>query len=618
MATKRSATRFRRGITVWTSAALALAAFGVITSAGWASTPQTPWPGGAWEPSPVAYGVSEVANVPVTMNDGVQLDATIDSPADLATGRPAPGSFPVLLQFTPYSGSPNAYSFVQHGYIDVNVRIPGTGTSGGVLDPFSGPVSRKYGVELVKWAAQLPGSDGKVGMYGCSYPGVQALDVAAAVGPSSPLKAVVAACASTGNDFVNEIFLRGGMPTLTAGAFAAVGALYGDNQQTDAELTADKNNMFSGGDLAYERAFWEARGSMGDAASIVHNRIPTLLWSDWSDVVVGGALADYAVFQNAASGAHPVLGPMSPHEYVTGKYQVVVGAGTHGQGLDPTIMLEWFDTFLKGEDTRIDRTTTPLHLYEEGSDRWVNASSYPIVARYKPLYLSSHGTLDSRRSLATDASQTLVWGEQPDQAGGAVTYQSPPVAGGATIAGPIAATIYATSSNTNMELIASLYDVAPDGTATKITDGPILASQRELDPANSWYDENGLAVRPYLAQVGDSYLTPNRTYRLDIEITPTEWSIAPGDSLRLTFTTQEPTSQCGGEVFTIEPCFNTTPQLATLPGGTYSIQAGPRYPSAINLPLLPYMYFPTALSAVTPTSGGASEPIYWGPERHWG
>jgi uncharacterized protein len=214
----------------------------------------------------------------------------------------------------------------------------------------------------VQWAAQLPGSDGKVGMYGCSYPGVQALDVAAAVGPASPLKAVVAACASTGNDFVNEIFLRGGMPTLTAGAFAAVGALYGTNPQTDAELTTDKNNMFSGGDLAYERAFWEARGSMRDAASIVRNRIPTLLWSDWSDVVIGGALADYAVFQNAASGTHPVLGPMGAHEYVTGKYQVLVGAGTHGQGLDPTIMLEWFDTFLKGEDTQIDRTRTPLHL----------------------------------------------------------------------------------------------------------------------------------------------------------------------------------------------------------------------------------------------------------------
>ena len=499
----------------------------------------------------------------------------------------------------------------------MNVRIPGTGTSGGVLDPFSGPVSRKYGVALVKWAAQLPGSDGQVGMYGCSYPGVQALDVAAAVGPKSPLKAVVAACASTGNDFVNEIFLRGGMPTLTAGAFAAVGALYGDNQQTDAELTTDRNNMFSGGDLAYERAFWRARGSMGDAASIVHNRIPTLLWSDWSDVVIGGALADYAVFQNAASGTHPVLGPMRPHGDVTGRYQVVVGAGTHGQGLDPTIMLEWFDTFLKGEDTHIDRTITPLHLYEEGSDRWVNASSYPIVARYKPLYLSSGGSLDSRLSPAAGGSQTLVWGEQPDQTGGTVTYQSAPVAAGATIAGPIAATMYATSSNTNMELIASLYDVAPDGTATKITDGPILASQRQLDPANSWYDQDGLAVRPYLAQVGDSYLTPKKAYRLDVEMTPIEWSIAPGDALQLTVTTQEPTSQCGGEVFTIEPCFNTTPQLETLPGGTYSILAGSRYPSAINLPLLPYMYFATAPSTVTPTSGGATEPIYWGPERDW-
>ena len=109
MPTNRAVKRLPR-VTIWTAVALALAGSEVITSVASASTPPTPWPGGTWEPSPAAYGVSEVANVPVTMSDGVQLDATIDSPADSATGQPAPGDFPVLLQFTPYSGSPNTYN----------------------------------------------------------------------------------------------------------------------------------------------------------------------------------------------------------------------------------------------------------------------------------------------------------------------------------------------------------------------------------------------------------------------------------------------------------------------------------------------------------------------------
>ncbi|MFI0468308.1 CocE/NonD family hydrolase C-terminal non-catalytic domain-containing protein [Saccharopolyspora sp. 5N102] len=56
---------------------------------------------------------------------------------------------------------------------------------------------------------------------------------------------------------------------------------------------------------------------------------------------------------------------------------------------------------------------------------------------------------------------------------------------GATLAGPMSATIYARSSNTDLELIAHLYDVAPDGTATRIMEGAVLGSQRELDPRKS-------------------------------------------------------------------------------------------------------------------------------------
>ncbi len=84
--------------------------------------------------------------------------------------------------------------FVQRGYIYVASAVRGTGTSGGQVSWF-GQRQGKDGAELVNWAARsLSGSDGKVGLDGCSYLGVNQWFTAAAVGPDSPLKAITPFC----------------------------------------------------------------------------------------------------------------------------------------------------------------------------------------------------------------------------------------------------------------------------------------------------------------------------------------------------------------------------------------------------------------------------------------
>jgi hypothetical protein len=59
----------------------------------------------------------------------------------------------------------------------------------------------------------------------------------------------------------------------------------------------------------------------------------------------------------------------------------------------------------------------------------------------------------------------------------------------------------------------------------------------------------------------------------------------------------------------------TTPQKATVPGGTYTILSGTRFPSAVNLPLVSARCFATAASGATPTSSGAIEPLDWRGRR---
>ena len=194
---------------------------------------------------------------------------------------------------------------------------------------------------------------------------------------------------------------------------------------------------------------------------------------------------------------------------------------------------------------------------------------------------------------------------------GLVSFSTPPVVKGATLAGPISATIFASSSNTNLELIAKLYDVAPDGTAALISKGALLGSLRALDLEKSWTDTNGTIIWPWQTWDKDVYLTPEQVYRFEISLAARQWGVRPNHRLRFELTTQNPTDICptsgpppvnGGDV-----CGMTAPQRATLPGGTYKIKIGPHWPSALNLPQLPLVAFPSAAASVPPTA--------WSEER---
>jgi predicted acyl esterase len=175
----------------------------------------------------------------------------------------------------------------------------------------------------------------------------------------------------------------------------------------------------------------------------------------------------------------------------------------------------------------------------------------------------------------------------------------------------MSATVFVSSSNTNLELIATLYDVAPDGNGARITHGVVLGSQRELDAGKSWTDTTGVLARPWATQTHDSYLTPGEVYRVDIPLFPRQWGLQSGHQLRVELTTQTAPELAQAFVGT-DPCHLTKPQGETLPGGTYTIVRGAETPAAVHLPQLPPKVFPTAASGVTPTSGGISEPLDWG------
>lgn len=553
----------------------------------------TPYPGQKWQPGEARYGAL-TEDVTITLKDGTRLAGQLARPADKATGARAEGNFPVIVEFTPYLGLaqpvvPNDY-LTAHGYIYAVVRPRGTGGSTGEVQQFTSQDGRD-GAEVVDWAAGLDGSDGRVGMLGCSYPGATGLATAAEVGPGSPLKAVVAAC--IGLDMQHrQVWTTNGLPNAALSSYApAAGVMMGES--ATGYFTAFSKGVLAGGPEAYD-GYWSDRLPLSRAAKIVANDVPTLLWTGWSDINEIGGVHAYLAMQNAAAGRDvwaPVTGGKGDP-----RFQIVVGDWAHGQGLDSSLYLEWFETWLKGVDTGLQTTAAPMHVFEKGSGRWLNLIGYPLTDA--SVWHLGDGAL---AQAGTSGEVRLAWGD-PETADGKLTFTSPPFADGATLAGPLSVGVRAASSNTNLELIANLYDVSAEGAETRIAMGAILGSQSRLDEARSWRDSNGILTWPWPQLLRDEYLAPGEARDFHIFLGNRQWGIAPGHSLRLTLTTQSPASVCPaeGEVPMLsEPCRLTAPQQQTLPGGIYTIDLGN---SALNLPLLPYRAFPEIAAGPAPAA----------------
>ena len=143
-------------------------------------------------------------DVPITMDDGLVLRADLFRPVK-------EGKFPVILSYGPYAknlafqdgypsawqrmaekhpdvtaGSSNLYQswevvdpekWVPHDYACVRVDSRGTGCSPGFIDHFS-PRETKDFYDCIEWAGEQTWSNGKVGLNGISYYGINQWHVA--------------------------------------------------------------------------------------------------------------------------------------------------------------------------------------------------------------------------------------------------------------------------------------------------------------------------------------------------------------------------------------------------------------------------------------------------------
>jgi putative CocE/NonD family hydrolase len=613
--------------------------------------------GSSWSPEPAHYGTISRNDVPVRMADGTVLRVNVIRPKDPRTGKAAAGRFPVLLTQTPYGkgrgsdsapgsaakpggASPTGGSddyLVERGYIEVVADVRGTGDSEGSWGLFD-PVQTRDAIRLVRWAARVPHSDGKVGTYGPSYLGINQMLLAGRIGRHSPLKAIFPMVSATdiyrdtafmggmldaefdvaylgltgGLNMINPLLDEGENPSDTS-TLADLATVEADHANGLARYHAGQTaNILAGGNQAYDGAYWKARQPGRLLAHIVANRIPAYLVGGEFDIFQRGEPMNFAGLQNAWDG-RSTTAPMRPGQRVTGRYQLVDGPWEHlnGSSVDvDRLELEWFDTWLKGEKTGMARTRTPLHYYDLGRKHFVETTTYPFTGAKPTRFYLGDGTLTaSKPATGTD---TEYWTGAGNPCGRPVDQwimggisvparaiglsQAPCVDNDATagtpptvlrytsaafpqprrIAGPLSATVYASATTTDTQLVAEIELVRPDGTSYPLTEGALLGSLRAVNRSRSWRTARGAYLMPYHPYTRGSAkpVVPGRVTRYDIEIFPTFATIPRGSRLRVTLSTSD-----------APHLLPNVPELSRLAGGVYTIHRGGTSASSIEVPL---------------------------------
>ncbi len=286
------------------------------------------------------------------MRDGVRLHATLYRPD-------AGGPWPALLEALPYRKDDltaryrHEYErFAGHGYAVLRVDVRGTGTSeGSALDEYP-PIEQEDLNEVIDWLASRAWSNGNVGMFGTSYSGFNAVQVA--MTRPEALKAIVTIFATDDRYTYDDVHYFGGAlkaldlcdyPVMMAAmnALPPVPSLFGEGWRAEWERRVRENEPWLLRWLEEQNygEYWKHGSLREDYASI---RAATMIVSGWADGYWKDALNVLARLE-------------CPKRLIQGPW---AHASTETSLPGPNIdlvpeMVRWWDRWLKQEDNGVDR-----------------------------------------------------------------------------------------------------------------------------------------------------------------------------------------------------------------------------------------------------------------------
>lgn len=492
-------------------------------------------------------------DVGLEMDDGLVLKADVYRPIQ-------DGRYAVLLSYGPYAkglafqegypsawdrmiekhpdvtaGSTNQYQnwevvdpekWVPDGYVCVRVDSRGCGNSPGYIDHFSRRETRDFFL-CIEWAGKQPWSNGKVGLNGISYYGINQWQVA-----SLQPKHLAAICVWEGSaDWYRDMTHHGGI-------LSTFWANWYDMQVKTVQYGLGERGPKSrvtgepvcGPETLGEEELAENRSDFGNEiyahpldGDYHRERSPV-----WSNVTV--PLLSAANW--GGQGLHP-----------RGNFEGFMRAASDQKWLEVHGIEHWtefytdygvklqkrfFDYFLKGVDNGWNQQPA-VQLQVRHIDRFVerHEDDWPLPrTQWARFYLDPDGMVLSRTQPESSVTSTFPALED------GLTFLTPPLQADTEITGPVAVKCFISSSTSDADLFVVLRVFSADDEEvvfqgaidphTPIAQGWLRASHRKLDRSLSepW--------RPYHSHDQRQPLEPGVPVELDIEVWPTSIVVPAG------------------------------------------------------------------------------------------
>jgi uncharacterized protein len=563
------------------------------------------------------YAVTFERNASLKLRDGVTLRADIYRPQ-------AEGRFPVLLQRTPYdknNGTTFGLKAAARGYVVIIQDVRGRYASEGEWYPFLHESDDGY--ETVEWAAALPYSNGKVGMFGGSYVGATQM-LAAIAHP--PHLAGICPVVTASNYHEGWTYQGGAFEQWFNESWTSSLAQNTLDRQVSAETNATKGvgelplasyplfnfSEFRTSDLTGSLApyfldwlahpsydeYWK-RWSIEDHYPDI--TVPVLSIAAWYDIFQGGSIRNYmglrarAGSEAARKGQH-LLVTIGGHAGNGRKIGDVDFGSAAAQYDENEITLSWYDYLFQGAQNGF--AGKAVRIFVMGANQWREEDDWPLTrARSTRYFLHSEGRANSLRG--NGALSTVAPAAEPsdhyeyDPANPAPTiggplccdgvhlepgprdqrpvearddvlvYSSAPFAQDVEVTGPVRVELYASSSAVDTDFSGKLVDVGPDGFAQNLTEGIIRARYRDSPEKPGW-------------------LLPGQAYKFSLDLWSTSNVFRKGHTLRLEISSSnfprfDRNLNTGGDPKTAEKYVSASNVI-------YHDSA---HPSAILLPIVP-------------------------------
>ena len=471
----------------------------------------------------------------VPMRDGIKLMTSVFIPRD--TTR----TYPMLMKRTPYSVAPygeDKYSarlgpseqFVKAGYIFVNQDVRGRFASEGEfiqVTPHNPHKTKPSDVDessdtydTIEWLLKnVPHHNGRVGMYGISYPGFYA---AAGMIDAHPALKAVSPQAPVGDwyfdDFLHHgsFFLAHAFKWLSGNASdrptpttePAKPYVYpmsdGYKMFLEAGSVENINKLYLKGNIPFwnemmqhpdRDEFWQKRALMPHLKNVAPAVMTVTGWYDAEDLY--GSFKTYQAIEQQNPGVNSVLvvGPWHHGGWssVDGDKLGNVTFGSRTAAFYRTeIELPFFEKYLKDVDFPAPAEAT---VFETGSNTWRTFNQWPPRnVEMKPLYIHEAGRLSFTppETTAADVPKGKGYDEfisdpakpvpftetvtprmtieymvddqrfasrRPD----VLTWQTDVFTEETVVAGPLVANLWVSTTGTDADWIVKLIDVRPDG-----------------------------------------------------------------------------------------------------------------------------------------------------------